>query len=193
MKMTAETGARAAMVVAVAGVIALVTILIFFAGVSMFGPLNDAALLVMTLAFAPVMATYYELGGRTPLRPAQASLAISIAAVVVWSATQALMIAGVIHFDYESAATGGFALEAVTVAIIGLWLAGASVLAAAWLPPLPRWVGAIAGAGTVVFGVGLLLGGVNHPLTYVGGVGYQVLLPAWAFLLYRRWRELAAA
>jgi predicted outer membrane lipoprotein len=31
----------------------------------------------------------------------------------------------------------------------------------------------------------MLLGGVNHPLTYLGGIGYQLLFPAWAYLLGR--------
>ena len=40
--------------------------------------------------------------------------------------------------------------------------------------------------------VGLLLGGVNHPLTYLGGVGYQIVLPGWAWLLSRVFRQRAA-
>jgi hypothetical protein len=191
--MSVRTGARSALVVAVAGAIALVTILLFLGGFGdAFGRVGDVAVLVMTLALAPVMATWYELGGRTPLRPAQASLASAVAAVLVFAAVQLLYVSGLVTFDLEAAATGAFAVEAITVVVIGLWIGGASVLAGPWLTTGLRWFGAVTGAGVVLYAVGLLLGGVTHPLTYLGGVGYQVLLPIWAFLLYRRWRDLAA-
>jgi len=45
--------------------------------------------------------------------------------------------------------------------------------------------GAISGLGFVVFGLGLLRGGANDPLTDVGGVGHAVLFPIWAFLFGR--------
>jgi len=185
---TPALGARYARLVAAAGAVALVTIGLFLGGLgAVFGPLNDAALLVMTLALAPVMATFYELGGRTPLRPAQASLAGGIVAVLAWCVVQALMIAGVVAFDYAAPASGAFAVEAVAVAAIGLWIAGANLLAGPWLRARLRWLGVVAGVGVVGFAAGLLRGGVSDPLTYAGGIGYQVLLPAWAFLLARDW------
>ena len=140
----------------------------------------------MTLALVPIMATFYELGGRTPLRLAQASLASAIVAVLAWCAVQVLLIGGAVTFAYDVAATGAFAVEAVAVAVIGLWLAGANLLAGSWLPMPIRWLGIAAGAGTVVFGAGLLAGAAFHPLTVAGGVGYRVLLPLWALILVRR-------
>lgn len=186
--MKPELGARAARIVGLAGVFALVTVLIFFGGYgAVYGRLSDAALFVMILALAPVMGTFYELGGRTPLRPAQASLVASVLAVLVWCSVQALLISGAVTFEYEAPATGGFAVEALALVVIGLWVAGADLLAGPWLPARARWLGVAAGLGVVVFAAGLLLGGVNHPLTYVGGVGYQILLPIWAFLLASSW------
>lgn len=191
--MSVRTGAGAALVVAAAGAIALVAILLFLGGLGdVFGLIGDVAVLVMTLALAPVMATWYELGGRTPLRPAQASLAGAVAAVLVFSVVQLLYLGGLVTIDVESAASGGFAVQAVAVLVIGLWIAGASLLAGPWLRLGLRGFGAIAGTGVVAYAIGLLLGGVNHPLTYLGGVGYQVLLPIWAFLLARAWRALPA-
>jgi hypothetical protein len=184
--------ARAALVVAIAGVVGLVTITLFFAIGQPFGTLNDLSLLVMTLALAPVMLGFYELGGRTPLTPARLSLAAGIGAVVVWSIAQLAMILGLVSFDYERGATGAFALEAVMLLVIGAWLTGAPLLAGSWLTAVLRWLGAVCGVGYIVFAGGLLLGGVNHPLTYLGGVGYQIMFPIWAFLLGRRLRALAA-
>jgi len=191
--MSVRTGAASALVVATAGAVAFVTIVLFLGGFGdVFGTVGDVAVLVMTLALAPVMATWYELGGRTPLRPAQASLASAVGAVLVFSAVQVLYLLGAVTFDLESGATGAFAVEAVAVVVIGLWIGGASVLAGPWLTNGLRWFGAVAGVGVVLYAAGLLLGGVTHPLTFVGGVGYQVLLPIWAFLLARRWRGLRA-
>ena len=34
-------------------------------------------------------------------------------------------------------------------------------------------------------GAGLLVGGMNHPLSYVGGIGYLLLFPVWAFVMGR--------
>ncbi len=184
--------ARAALVVAIAGLVGLVTITLFFAVGQPFGTLNDLSLLVMTLALAPVMLGFYEFGGRTPLTPARLSLAAGIGAVVVWSIAQLAMILGLVNFDYDHGATGAFALEAVMLLIIGAWLTGAPLLAGSWLTTVLRWLGALCGAGFVVFAAGLLLGGVNHPLTYLGGVGYQIAFPIWAFLLSRHLRALAA-
>jgi hypothetical protein len=183
---------RAALVVAGAGAVALVTIGLFLGGFgAVFGTLNDLSLLVMTLALAPVMAGFYELGGRTPLRLAQLSLAAGGGAVIAWCGVQALMIAGFVTFDYDRPAVGAFAIEAIAVAVMGLWIGGANLLAGPWLPAAPRWLGVVAGAGVVVFAAGLLSGGANDRLTYVGGVAYQVFLPIWAALLARRWRAIA--
>ena len=185
-----ERARTAAYVAAVSGLAALVTIALFFAVGQPFGTLNDASLLVMTLALAPVMLGFYELGGRTPIGPARLSLAVGIGAVIAWSIIQAAMIVGVVHFDYDHAATGWFAAESVALVVIGMWLAGATVLAGPWLTPLLRWLGAFCGLEFVLIAGGLLLGGVNHPLTYLGGLGYQLLFPAWAYLLGRRLARL---
>ena len=150
-----------------------------------FGTLNDMFLLVMTLAIAPIMLGSYELGGVAPLWPARFSLAAGVGAVLVWSLAQVLMVTGVVTFAYEQPATGAFAVEAAALIVIGAWLIGAPLLAGPWLPGPLRWLGALSGLGLVVFGLGLLRGGVNDPLTYVGGIGYQILFPVWAFLFSR--------
>jgi hypothetical protein len=180
-----DRAAQAAYVAAAAGVIALVTIALFFTVGQPFGTINDLSLLVMTLAIAPIMLGFYELGGRAPLAAARFSLAVGLGAVLAWCLIQAAMIAGVVTFDYEHAATGAFAAETIALVLIGAWLTGASALAGRWLDAISRWLGVISGLGFIVIGVGMLLGGVNHPLTYLGGLGYQLVFPVWAWLLGR--------
>jgi hypothetical protein len=184
-------GAMAALVAAVAGAVALAAIWLFFTVGQPFGTINDIALLVMTLALLPMMLAHYELGGVVPLWPARLSLAGASLAVAAWAIVQAAMILGIVTFDYEHGATGAFAVLSVLQALIGLWIAGASLLAGRWLPALVRTLGIVAGVGTVVMAAGLLNSGVNDALTYVGGIGYQVVLPFWAYRLGRVFRDRA--
>ena len=178
-------GASGALWAAIAGGIALLAIVLFFSIGQPFGTINDIALVVMTLSLGPVMLAHYELGGIVPLWPARLSLAGAVAAAGAWSLIQVAMIAGITTFDYEHAATGAFAVSSLLQIVIGLWIAGASLLAGRWLPMTVRLLGIVAGTGTVVMSIGLLLGGLNHPLTSTGGIGYQVVLPIWAYLLGR--------
>jgi hypothetical protein len=178
------TAATAAYVVAAAGGIALVTIALFLWIGQPWGSINDLSLLVMTLALAPLMLAFYELGGWTPTPLAQAAQALGWIAVVTWCGVQALMVIGAVTFDYHHGATGAFAIESGAGVYIGLWIAGANLLAGPWLGRV-RWLGVVSGIGWVVLAVGLLLGGQDHPLTSIGGPGYLVLLPIWAFLMAR--------
>ena len=186
-------GASGATWAAIAGAIALVAIGLFFWIGQPFGTINDIALLVMTLSLGPVMLAHYELGGVVPLWPARLSLAGAVAAVAGWSLLQLAFVLGIVDFDYERAATGAFAVSCLLQVVIGLWIGGASLLAGRWLPATVRALGIVAGLGTVFMSIGLLLGGMNHTLTWVGGIGYQVVLPVWAFLLGRVFRAHAGS
>jgi hypothetical protein len=178
-------GASGALWVGIAGVVALVTITLFYTVGQPWGTINDIAYLVMLLSLGPVMLAHYELGGIVPLWPARLSLAGAVAAVAAWAVVQVAFIAGFVEFDYTQAATGAFALSSLLQIAIGLWIAGASLLAGSWLPLGVRVLGIIAGAGTLAMSVGFLLGGLTHPLALGGGVGYGLVLPIWAFLLGR--------
>jgi hypothetical protein len=181
--------ATAAYVVAASGAVALVTIALFFWIGQPWGSINDLSLLVMTLALAPLMLAFYELGGWTPTPLAQGAQALGWLAVLTWCGVQALMVIGAVTFDYHHGATGAFAIESGTQVYIGLWIAGANLLAGPWLGRL-RWLGVVSGIGWVFLAVGLLLGGQDHPLTSIGGLGYLVLFPIWAFLMARHFGRI---
>lgn len=186
-------GAGGARWAAIAGFVALVTIGLFYSIGQPWGTINDAAYLVMFLSLGPVMLAHYELGGVVPLLPAQLSLVGAVAAVAAWSVVQVAFILGLVNFDYEHAATGAFAISSLLQAAIGLWIAGASLLAGPWLPTLVRVLGIVAGTGTVLMSIGFLRGGLGHPLALGGGVGYGLVLPIWAFMLGRVFQTRAAA
>ena len=181
---TAARSAIAAYVAAVAAVIGLVTIGLFFWIGQPWGTINDAFLLVMTAAVAPLMLGFWELGGLTPTPLALLAQIAGWLAVATWVGVQALFILGALTFDYNAPAMEGLAAEAVAQIVIGLWIAGANVLAGPWLG-WQRWLGSLTGIGWVLVGVGLLVGGTNHPLSYVGGIGYLLLFPIWALVMGR--------
>lgn len=176
--------AVAAYVAAAAGLAAAVTIVLFFTAGQPWGSLNDIALLVMTAAIPVLMLAFWELGGLTPTSLALAAQVSGWIAVIVWCVIHALFIGGVVDFDYERPATGALAIESVALVVIGLWIAGANLLAGPWLDA-NRWRGVIAGSGFVLLPIGMLLGGLDHPLTYAGGIGYSLVFPIWAFLMGR--------
>jgi hypothetical protein len=183
--------AVAAYAVGGAGLLALVTIGLFFWLGQPWGTINDLALLVMTAALAPLMLAFWELGGLTPTPLALVAQASGWVAVIVWCAIQALMIVGVVAFDYSGPARDAFAIQSVVLAVIGLWIAGANLLAGSWLNWL-RWPGLLSGIGFVLFAGGLLTGGVDQALSVAGGLAYLILFPSWAFLMGRllaAWRS----
>jgi hypothetical protein len=186
-------GASGALWVAIAGFVALPLIGLFYWLGQPWGTLNDVAYLVMTLSLGPVMLAHYELGGVVPAGPARLSLAAAVAAVAAWSLVQVAFILGFVSFDYGQAATGAFAVSMLLQVVIGLWIGGASLLAGSWLPIAVRMLGIVAGAGTALMSIGMLLGGMSHVLTLVGGVGYGLVLPIWALMLSRVFRARAGA
>lgn len=185
-----STASVAAYVVAAAALLGLVTIALFFWTGGSWGGINDLTGVVMTLALAPTMLAFYELGGRTPTPLALLAQATGWVAVIAWAVIHALMIADVVTFDYSAPATGAMALEQAALIVIGLWIAGANLLAAEWLSWI-RWLGVVVGIGFALLGAGLLLGGESNPLTYLGGTAYELLLPIWAFWLARLFGRIA--
>lgn len=185
-------GATAALISAIAGALALVAIGLFFAVGEPFGTINDALGLVMILALAWVMLAHYELGGVVPLWPARLSLAGALLALAAWALLQVAFVLRILNVNVNAPAAGGWEVQMVVQAVIGLWIAGASLLAGRWLPPLARALGIVAGVGVVVMSVGIFRGGYADMLTNVGGVGYQIVLPVWAWLLSRVFRGAIA-
>lgn len=189
-----SNGATAAMIAAIAGAAGLVCIVLFFTVGQPFGTLNDISGLVMIGVLPAVMLAHYELGGVVPLWPARLSLGGAMLVVAAWAVLQVAFILGWLHVtDVQQAATGGWAIQAGLLALIGLWIAGASLLAGAWLPLGVRSLGIVTGIGLVVMGYGLVQGGYSNLWANAGGTGFQVVLPVWALLLGRVFRARVAA
>ena len=161
---------------------ALVTIGLFFWIGQPFGTINDLALIVMTAAIPFLMLAFWELGGLTPTPLALVAQAFGWLACAVWCVTHLLFVAGVVSIDYSAPATGAYLVEAVALVVIGLWIAGANLLAGPWLTAL-RWFGVVTGAGLVLFAIGTIVSGSDGTLVYIGGLAYLGLLPIWGLLM----------
>src|SRR5437762_1084080 len=152
-------GASAAFVAAAAGGLGLAAVLLFLTIGQPFGTINDLLGLAMIVALQPMMLAHYELGGVVPLWPARLSLAGATLAVAGWAVLQILFVLGVLNVNVDAAAAGGWEIQMVFQAVIGLWIAGASLLAGRWLPALVRTLGIVAGIGVLVMAVGIVHGG----------------------------------
>jgi hypothetical protein len=165
-----------------AGLVALVTIGLFFPVGQPFGLINDLARVVMTGAIPFLMLAFWQLGGVTPTPLALVAQASGWLAAAVWCITHLLFVAGAVSIGYSAPATAAYAVEAVALVVIGLWIAGANLLAGPWLSAV-RWLGVLAGVGVVAFAIGTLVSGDEGTLVYAGGAAYLVLLPIWALLM----------
>jgi hypothetical protein len=177
-------GSMAGFVVAIAGAVALVTFVVSMASGDTLQFLNDLALLVMVGALAPLMLSFYELGGLTPLWPARLFQTLGWISVVTFCAVQLGQMAGMLSIDWFSPATGIFAAATLALGYVGLWIAGGNLLAGPWLPAI-RWLGVVAGLGVALYAAGLLLGGVDSGIAGIGALGFLLLLPIWALLMAR--------
>ncbi|MGH2391895.1 MAG: hypothetical protein ACRDGH_00160 [Candidatus Limnocylindria bacterium] len=187
-----SSAAIAAYVVAAAGLVGLVSSGLSVTADQPWRALNDGALLVMTAAVAPLMLAFYELGGRTPTRLAQAAQTLGWVSVLTFCVIQVLQMTGAVVIDWDAAASGAFRVGSAALVYIGLWIAGANLLAGPWLNQV-RWLGVAAGLAGVVYASGLLLGGVDTGWTSLGGISYLILLPTWAFLMAREFRRISAS
>jgi len=184
-------GSVAGYVVAAAGAITLVTTVLGLGADGAWQTMNDLGLLVLVAALAPLMLSFYELGGLTPTILAQLAQTIGWASVLAFCTIQVLQLAGIVQVEWRAAATGAFAIGSGALGYIGLWISGANLLAGRWLGP-QRWLGFLGGLALALFAVGLLVGGVDTGWATVGGIGFLVLLPAWAFVMARLLRSLSA-
>ena len=170
-------------VIGVAGLVALVTISLIFQVGELFATISSLALLVMTAAIPFLMLAFWELGGLTPTPLALVAQALGWLACAAWCVTHLLLVAGVASIDDTAPATNGaYAVQAVALAVIGAWIAGANLLAGPWLTGL-RWFGVVTGVVLVLLGIGRIVSGSERTLVYIAGVAYLALLPIWGLLM----------
>jgi hypothetical protein len=181
--------------VGAAGIVALVATMLFLGTGQPWGTIAFSALIIMTAAIPFLMLAFWELGGLTPTPLARLAQVTGWLAAGVWCVAGLLSLLSVVAIDTTVPATGAYAIQVVALMVIGLWLAGANLLAGPWLNAL-RWLGLAVGLGVTLFAAGALLTDKDSALIYVGAIWYLPMLPLWAlgmaFYLVRRNSEITA-
>ncbi|SRR5258708_15612738 len=165
-----------ALVSAVATILGLVTLLMFYTLGQPWGTINDITSVVLALSILPVLLALHRLHRREAPTVDPAAFVIGVLAMSIAGVFQTLLIMRII----------AYAQTAVVVpAAFGLF--GASLMVYGYLArangSLPRrlgLLGILAGAGYVVVIAGIILGGQDHPLTTVGGLTAVICYPIWA-------------
>jgi len=171
------------MVIAFAGLLAVVALVLFFTTGQPWGTINDLLLIVTIGALPVLMLAFWELGGLTPTPLALTAQVLGWLAAAIWCLTHLLFVLGVVEIDYDAPAdTGAYLVESVALVYIGLWIGGAALLAGPWLTAI-RWVGVVVGLGIAAYGFGTIVSGASGLLTYAGAVAYLLLFPAWGYLM----------
>ncbi len=165
-----------AYVSAAATIIGFVTLILFFSVGQPFGTINDVSSIIIALAILPVLFVLHELHHAVNSTVSLGALILGIVSVLTAALLQTLFVFKVIPGDLSG--------KIVTVAfgVFGIALVLFNYLvysSKSFSPQFAIW-GSVAGAGYAVVALGFLLGGQDHPLTYVGGLAAIVAYPVWA-------------
>ena len=160
---------------AAATIIGFITLILFFSEGQPFGTINDTASIFIGLAILPGFFALYKLErGSNPMLSLGALVVGSVAALIA-AFLQTLLVFKVISGEQSG--------EIVTIAfgVFGISLAVFIYLAysnKSFSAQLAIW-GLVAGAGYAIVTLGFLIGGQEHPLTYVGALAAIVGYPVW--------------
>jgi MFS family permease len=161
---------------AIATILGLVTLIMFFTLGQPWGTINDLTSILLALSILPVLLVLHRLHRRDAPILSLATFVLGLLAMLVAAAFQTLLVFRV--FAYEQTALvvpGAFAVFGATLMVYNT-LARASGSLSRKL----AWLGMIAGAGYVLVIAGLILGGQQSPITAAGGLIAVVCYPIWA-------------
>ena len=161
---------------AIATVLGLVTLIMFFALGQPWGTINDITSVVLAASLLPVLLVLHRLHRRHAPTISLGTFIIGVLAMLIAVAFQTLLIIRIIAFA-----------QTAVVVPVAFGLFGASLMIYGYLAladeSLPRrlaLLSIIAGAGYVLVIVGIILAGQDHPLTSIGGITAVICYPIWA-------------
>ena len=165
-----------ALVSAIATVLGLVTLIMFFALGQPWGTINDITSVVLAFSLLPVLLMLHRLHRRNAPTISFATFIIGVLAMLIAVVFQTLLIIRVITFAQTAIIVPvAFGLFGATLMVYGYF-----ARANGSLPRRLAFLSIIAGAGYVVVIVGFILGGQEHPLAAIGGLTAVSCYPIWA-------------
>ena len=172
---SARLAGRLAYVAAAATLLGFITLMIFFAGVEPFGPLNDILSVVLSVVTIPLVLALHALHRSHSPAVSVLALVVGIFGLLLTTVVQSLLIVGVIPFAVAGVrSTAGFSLFGASLAVYC-----ALSLLKKVLPQRLAVFGVVAGLGYALLIVGFCLGGPTHPLTAISGLLALVFFTLW--------------
>jgi hypothetical protein len=181
MAFLVQHAALSAYLAGAAWIASSIALVVFFAGIGIFGPINDALSVFQFLCLIPVALALHRILARHAPALSFGAAAVGIVAMLAVAVLQALLVFGRVGFEQI--------LKPVLLlsGIVGVWWLVTSAVALAYgaLPAGLAWAGVAAGASSVLGMVGFWFGGQEHPLAAVGFLAVAVSAPPWALWLAR--------
>ena len=161
---------------AVATIAGAVTLILFFSVGAPFGVINDAISVVGSLVIIPILFALHQLHHSHAPAASLGVLVVGIIVMLVAATLQTLLVFDVITYGQTAV------IVPSAYGVVGLSLITYNYLAYVngSFPRKLAVCGIVAGGGYVTACLGFVLGGANHPLTYVGGLVSIIAYPTWA-------------
>ena len=158
--------------------LSLVALMIFFSIGGIWGRVNDSLSVIWMISYIPIAVGLYLITRSVNAPISLISLIIGIAAMLIFTVLQILLIIGGVNFVQS------FTGVLTMTALVGLFVLVQGLLARAGslFPPGLIWVMVIYGLASVVGAVGFQIGGESHPLAMIG-----LLLTAIAGVVWVIW------
>ncbi len=161
---------------AIATVLGLVTLIMFFTLGQPWGTVNDISSVVLALSILPVLLVLHRLHRRDAPTISLAAFVMGVLAMLIAVVFQTLLIIGAIAFAQTRVVVPvAFGLFGMSLMVYG-YLARAHEA----LPRRLAVLSIIAGASYIAVIAGFILGGQEHPLAAIGGLTAVVCYPIWA-------------
>lgn len=145
-------------------VLSLVALMIFFSIGGIWGKINDSLSVIWMISYLPIGVALFLItrGVNAPI--SLVSLIVGIAAMLVFTVLQLLLVLGGVNFVQS------FTAVLVMTALVGLFVLVQAFLArsSGLLPPGLIWAMVIYGVASIIGAVGFQIGGESHPLAMVG-------------------------
>lgn len=165
-----------AIVSAIATILGLATLIMFFTLGQPWGAINDITSVVLALSSLPVLLALYRLHRRDAPTISLVAFFIGVIAMLVAVAFQTLLVLGVIAFVQTAVIVpAAFGLFGVSLILFGYCASASGTLSRRLV-----LLGIVAGSGYIATIAGFLIGGEQHPLTAIGGLIAVLCYPIWA-------------
>jgi len=173
--------APSAVLAGIVSILSFLALFIFFAGVGVFGPINDALSVIQFLLLIPVFVAFHLIVRQQSGGIAGLITVTAVATLLAMAIMQTLLVLRQVQFEQT--------LRPILLLglVLGVWwiLTGLWSRDIAGVPDGLAWAGIVTGVSFIVIALGFLFFGHAHPMTAAGFLVGAVAQPLWAIWLGR--------